>query len=62
MNLRAITVIAALGLLIWLIVHFAIFPYESLTEYPKNWVWLFVPLVRDLPLSIFLFTLYGKQK
>ena len=62
MNLRTTTVIAAFGILLWLIVHFVLFPYESLGEYPKNWVWLLVPLLRDLPLSVFLFTLYGKQK
>lgn len=62
MNLRIITLIAAIGFLLGIIVHFALFEYEYLSEYPRMYVGLLFPLIRDLPLSIFLFTLYAKQK
>lgn len=62
MNLRTITIIAAIGFLISFIARLAVFPYEILSDNPKQWGWVILPLLTDLPLSLFLFTLYSKQK
>lgn len=70
MNLRAITLITAICLLLASIGQFAVTDYEGLFEYLriapeesfKQWFWILRPLLVEVPISIFLFTLYTKQK
>ena len=71
MNLRVITLITAICLLLATIVQFAVTDYEGLFEYLRTldpeqrlrrWFWLLKPLLVEVPISIFLFTLYTKQK
>ena len=71
MNLRVITLITAICLLLASIVQFAVTDYEGIFEYLRDvipeerfrqWFWLLKPLLVEVPISIFLFTLYTKQK
>jgi len=61
MKLRTITIVAAIGLTIGIIIHFGTFPYAALVEYPRYWISFLLPLIAELPLALFPFTLYKKQ-
>ncbi len=70
MNLRAITLITAICLLLAIIGGFAVTDYERFFEYLRldpemryrDWFFLLKPLLVEAPIAIFLFTLYTKQK
>jgi hypothetical protein len=63
MLLRTTALMAGIGSALFILLHFATFPYEILADYElRNWIYLLIPLLRELPISIFFFVLFVKQK